>query len=105
MMTVIPANNTARPDGHPYVIVEPPHVPAAAEGPGPHPSGRLLIVAGAGTPDAARLASFAAYYRLVKRALQEAVEVGAGETYPEPVDHCDICRWWKECGCGKGITG
>ena len=44
-----------------------------------------------------RLASFAAYYRVVKRALQEAVEAGAGETYPEPVDHCEICRWWKEC--------
>jgi len=56
----LPDDNTARPDGHPYVIVEPPHVPAAAEGPGPHPSGRLLIVAGAGTPDAAGLASFAA---------------------------------------------
>ena len=25
------------------------------------------------------------------------MEAGAGETYPEPVDHCDICRWWKEC--------
>ena len=48
-------------------------------------------------PESYRLASFAAYYRLVKRALQEAVEAGAGETYPEPVDHCDICRWWKEC--------
>ena len=48
-------------------------------------------------PESYRLASFAAYYRAVKRALQEAVEAGAGETYPEPVDHCDICRWWKEC--------
>ena len=48
-------------------------------------------------PESYRLASFAAYYRVVKRALQEAVEAGAGETYPEPVSHCDICRWWKEC--------
>jgi len=48
-------------------------------------------------PESFRLASFAAYYRLIKRALQEAVEAGAGETYPEPVDHCDVCRWWKEC--------
>src|SRR5580700_2583889 len=48
-------------------------------------------------PESYRLASFAAYYRLVKRALQEAVKAHAGETYPEPVDHCDICRWWKEC--------
>ena len=48
-------------------------------------------------PESYRVASFAAYYRLVKRALQEAVEAGAGETYAEPVDHCDICKWWKEC--------
>jgi uncharacterized protein len=47
-------------------------------------------------PESYRLASFAAYYRVVKRALRAAVEV-PGETYPEPVDHCDICRWWKEC--------
>lgn len=48
-------------------------------------------------PESYRLASFAAYYRLVKQALQVAVDGGAGDTYPEPVDHCDICRWWKEC--------
>ena len=48
-------------------------------------------------PESYRLASFAAYCRLVKQALQEAVEAGAGDTYPEPVPHCDICRWWKEC--------
>lgn len=48
-------------------------------------------------PESYRLASFAAYYRVVKRALQEAVEAGAGGTYPEPVHHCEICRWWKEC--------
>ena len=48
-------------------------------------------------PESYRLASFAAYCRLVKRALQEAVGAGAGGTYPEPVPHCEICRWWKEC--------
>jgi 2-succinyl-5-enolpyruvyl-6-hydroxy-3-cyclohexene-1-carboxylate synthase len=56
----LPADETGRGDGHPYVVVEPPHLPAAAEGPGPHPSGRLAIVAGEGTPDPAGLASFAA---------------------------------------------
>jgi 2-succinyl-5-enolpyruvyl-6-hydroxy-3-cyclohexene-1-carboxylate synthase len=39
--------------------VEPPHLPTAAEGPGPHPAGRLAIVAGAGTPDPHGLAAFA----------------------------------------------
>jgi 2-succinyl-5-enolpyruvyl-6-hydroxy-3-cyclohexene-1-carboxylate synthase len=56
----LPDEETGRGNGQPYVIVEPPHLPITAEGPGPHPSGRLLIVAGAGTPDPARLASFAA---------------------------------------------
>ncbi|MGA9508268.1 MAG: TM0106 family RecB-like putative nuclease [Candidatus Sulfotelmatobacter sp.] len=44
-----------------------------------------------------RLSAFAAYYRAVKMSLLEAVKAGSGETYPEPVSHCDICRWWKEC--------
>jgi 2-succinyl-5-enolpyruvyl-6-hydroxy-3-cyclohexene-1-carboxylate synthase len=55
----LPEDGTARPDGRPYVIVEPPHLPTAAEGPGPHPAGRLAIVAGAGTPDPHGLAAFA----------------------------------------------
>ena len=59
----LPADRTARADGQPYVIVEPPAGSAgggSARGPGPHPSGRLLIVAGAGTPDPQGLAEYAA---------------------------------------------
>jgi 2-succinyl-5-enolpyruvyl-6-hydroxy-3-cyclohexene-1-carboxylate synthase len=56
----LPSDETGRGDGQPYVIVEPPSRPAAAEGPGPHPSGRLLIVAGEGTPEPTALAAFAA---------------------------------------------
>jgi predicted RecB family nuclease len=48
-------------------------------------------------PESYRLASFAAYYRVVKQALWRAVEEDRDYTYPEPVDHCDICRWWKTC--------
>lgn len=44
-----------------------------------------------------RQSAFAAYYRVVKMDLLEALKAGSGETYPEPVNHCDICRWWKEC--------
>jgi 2-succinyl-5-enolpyruvyl-6-hydroxy-3-cyclohexene-1-carboxylate synthase len=56
----LPEDDTARPGGQPYVIVEPPSAPAPARGPGPHPSGRLLVVAGAGTEDPAGLADYAA---------------------------------------------
>ena len=55
----LPEDDTGRAGGHPYVVVEPSRVPAAAEGPGPHPSGRMVIVAGAGTPEPARVAAFA----------------------------------------------
>ena len=48
-------------------------------------------------PESYRFASFSAYHRVVKQALRSAVESGPAETYPEPVSHCDICRWWKEC--------
>ena len=43
-----------------------------------------------------RVDDFAAYYRLMKKSLLQTV----GEpkaTYPDPVPHCDICRWWQLC--------
>ncbi len=53
-------DGTGRGGGHPYVVREPPEDPPPARGPGPHPSGRLVIVAGAGTPEPEKLAAFAA---------------------------------------------
>jgi predicted RecB family nuclease len=48
-----------------------------------------------------RVSDFAAYYRLVKRRLEEAAASDAealmAANYPEPVDHCDVCRWWQQC--------
>jgi len=48
-------------------------------------------------PESYRLTAFGAYYRVVKGALQDAVNASSEDTYPEPVSHCEICRWWKEC--------
>ena len=47
-----------------------------------------------------RVADFAAYYRLVARefeAMLHRTEVFPVETSPEPVGHCDICRWSLRC--------
>ena len=48
-----------------------------------------------------RVSDFAAYYRLVKRRLEEAAASDAAAllaaNYPEPTDHCDVCRWWQQC--------
>ncbi|HUK64806.1 MAG TPA: TM0106 family RecB-like putative nuclease [Dongiaceae bacterium] len=50
--------------------------------------------------DSFRIEDYLAYYRLVRRRLETAVgepASGARATYPEPVEHCDICRWWPPC--------
>ena len=42
--------------------------------------------------------NFKAYYRFVKKSLEEKVSEPSGLTiYPNPVSHCDICRWWTKC--------
>ena len=47
-----------------------------------------------------RVDEYMAYYRLVRRRLQTAVGSGTwdgDDTYPDPCEHCDICRWWHVC--------
>lgn len=43
-----------------------------------------------------RYDEYAAYIRLVKRNLEDAI-LKEEDTYPNPVSHCDICKWWKNC--------
>jgi predicted RecB family nuclease len=49
--------------------------------------------------DTFRVSEFAAYYRYVKHRLEQAVESRSEEipTYPEPAEHCSVCRWWSQC--------
>src|ERR1700726_298381 len=45
-----------------------------------------------------RFAESAAYYRYVKTRLEKVCDNGHGEhTYPEPCQHCEVCRWFSEC--------
>ena len=52
-----------------------------------------------------RYAEFEAYVRLVRRQLAETVALGHNticEThYPEPTEHCDVCRWWERCNARR----
>ena len=50
-------------------------------------------------PESYRVFDFAAYHRYVKRRLQSAVENhnNSTDSYPEPTEHCPVCRWWGEC--------
>ncbi|HET9943620.1 MAG TPA: TM0106 family RecB-like putative nuclease, partial [Terriglobia bacterium] len=41
---------------------------------------------------------YMAYYRYVKARLESVAATDAPvDTYPEPVDHCDVCAWWTIC--------
>ena len=51
-------------------------------------------------PEPYRLAEYSAYYRLVKRRLEAALEA-APPTYPEPAQHCDVCSWWSQCNARR----
>jgi predicted RecB family nuclease len=48
-----------------------------------------------------RVQDFAAYFRLVRRRLEATIQQDANAiaaaNYPEPVEHCDVCRWWSNC--------
>ncbi|MCS3893293.1 uncharacterized protein M2171_002426 [Bradyrhizobium japonicum USDA 38] len=48
-------------------------------------------------PETYRIADYSAYYRHVRSSLETAITNGAGAAYPEPIEHCDICRWRRDC--------
>ena len=51
-----------------------------------------------------RVAEYAAYYRYVRNRLLKVVREGEERpTYPEPVPHCDVCRWFRECDARRRL--
>jgi predicted RecB family nuclease len=50
-------------------------------------------------PEEYLVGEYAAYYRLVKAQLEQAVESipDFDATVAEPTSHCEVCRWWKKC--------
>ncbi|HEY4654290.1 MAG TPA: TM0106 family RecB-like putative nuclease [Cyclobacteriaceae bacterium] len=62
------------------------------------PEKMVVVKPGDGFPkEEYRYAEFRAYYRQAKKNF-EAVTAGAEtSTYPDPVEHCNICRWWQVC--------
>ena len=49
-------------------------------------------------PQQYRFTDYAAYFRKVQRALRKALsDQETEETYPDPKEHCNICRWREKC--------
>jgi len=75
---------------------------------GRRPEYLYVVLGGSARPtDRRRVDDFMAYYRRVKREFETAVGIrGQGgaevayppiDTYPEPVEHCAVCRWSPQC--------
>ena len=69
---------------------------------------RFVVVTPAGDHQY-RVTDVAAYYRLVKKNLDRfcqpirppAQSPSRPATYPDPVEHCSLCRWWLECNARR----
>jgi len=57
----------------------------------------MHVVLGTRESQSFRVAEFAAYYRSVKCGFESVVDAGVSSTYPEPVEHCALCRWEEHC--------
>jgi predicted RecB family nuclease len=66
---------------------------------GVQPTSAYVVTPGTNfTPEAYRTADYAAYYRHVRGSLEHSVSITvAGHAYPEPIEHCEICRWRRRC--------
>jgi uncharacterized protein len=65
---------------------------------GVEPASAHVVTPGAEfAPETYRIADYAAYYRHVRGSLERAVTDGVGTAYPEPIEHCEICRWRRHC--------
>jgi predicted RecB family nuclease len=58
---------------------------------------RLHVVTGDHERHSYRLVDVGAYFRALKRRFLEAVASVSVATYPDPVEHCSICRWNDVC--------
>lgn len=47
--------------------------------------------------DSYRFSDFAAYYQQAKRNFEYVLGSQSVGTYPDPVEQCNICRWWQIC--------
>ena len=66
----------------------------------------LHLALGTGELASFKVNDFAAYERQTRRLLTKFIEADSGanppaDTYPEPVEHCAICRWSDSCAARR----
>src|SRR5260370_15193376 len=57
----------------------------------------MYLVLGDGSRPRLRVSDYRAYLHHAKARLEAVAGAGPIPTYPEPVEHCGVCRWSKVC--------
>src|SRR5215469_3486781 len=63
---------------------------------GVEPQWMHVVLGGTAAPERFPVQRYIAYFRKVKNEFEEAWRLEP-PTYPEPVEHCDVCSWWSLC--------
>lgn len=71
---------------------------AAAQGLWPE---SMHVVLGTRARESFRVAEYASYFRHLREHFVTALGQGLGTTYPDPVEHCGLCRWEEHCGAQR----
>src|SRR5688500_9743562 len=58
---------------------------------------RIHVILGTREEHSFRLAEFDAYYRRIKQRFLAEIAASPLDTYPNPVPHCELCRWKDRC--------
>jgi predicted RecB family nuclease len=58
---------------------------------------QMHVVLGTRQRDTFRVAEFAAYVSHLRTRFEARLADGFQDTYPEPVEHCSLCRWSDHC--------
>jgi len=57
----------------------------------------MHVITGDGERHTEKVRDYAAYYRHLKQRFETVVADAAVATYPNPVEHCGVCRWGDVC--------
>jgi predicted RecB family nuclease len=62
---------------------------------------QMHVILGSQERESFRLDEFSAFYRRLRRRYEARLTDGFAGTYPDPVEHCGLCRWSEHCSARR----
>lgn len=64
---------------------------------GMEPQWMHVVLGGLASPERFQVQRYIAYFRKVRSEFEQSWKLDNNSTYPEPVEHCDVCSWFSLC--------